>query len=128
MAKAYYTDDELVARMTDKEEVKDVMARHSWYYSNDQRREELCDIWVKSAHYRRTASLANNIGYYVGMEDISNYYVVQHNEIQYARLKAYSDADPSVGYDNLHLGLGFMAHHTVNTPLCYIAEDGKTAK
>lgn len=128
MAKAYFTDDELVARMWDKEAVKDVMARHAYYYSNDQRREELCDIWVKSAHYRRTASLANNFGYYVGMDDISNYYVVQNNQRRYAQLKAYSDADPAIGYNNLNLGLGVMNHHSCNTPLCYIAEDGKTAK
>jgi hypothetical protein len=126
--KAYYTDDELVERLMDKEAVKDLMARHSYYYSNDQRRQELSDIWVSTPHYRRTASLANNFGYYVGMDDISNYYVVQHNTRRYEQLKPYTEADPSIGYDNLHLGLGTMSHHTVNTPLCYIAEDGKTAK
>ena len=128
MEKTFFTDDELVARLWDKEAVKDLMARHAYYYSNDQRREELCDIWVKTPHYRRTASLANNFGYYIGMDDISNYYVVQNNQRRYDQLKPYCEANPEIGYDNLHLGLGVMSHHTSNTPLCYIAEDGKTAK
>ena len=122
--KPYYTDDELIARMWAKETVKDLMARHAHYYSSDLRRQELCDLWVTTPMYRRTASLANNFGYYVGMDEISNYYVVQHTQRRYEQLAAYAD----VPKDNLHLGHGVMSHHTSNTPLCYIAEDGKTAK
>ena len=44
MEKAFFTDDELVARMWDKENVKDLMARHAYYYSNGQRRQELSDL------------------------------------------------------------------------------------
>lgn len=47
--------------------------------------------------YRRTASLANNFGYYVGMDEISNYYVVQHTQRRYEQLAAYAD----VPKDNL---------------------------
>lgn len=126
--KAFFTDDELVLRLWEKEQIKDIMAKHSYYYSNGQRREELADIWVNTPHYRRTASLANNWGYYVGMDDISNYYVVQYNEKCYELLKAYNQADPSIEVNNLNLGRGIMAHHTVNTPICYISQDGRTAK
>ena len=33
------------------------------------------------------------------MEEISNYYVVQLNELRYDQLKPFCEADPSIGYD-----------------------------
>lgn len=126
--KQFYTDDELIIRMWDVEEVKDVMAKHAYYYSAGQRREELVDIWVTKPDHRRTASLGFNNGFYQGLDDISNYYVVQYNELQKERLNPYIQANPDRKYTNLDLGLGVMAHHTSNTPLVYIAEDGRTAK
>jgi hypothetical protein len=128
MEKKFYTDDELIVRMWDKEEVKDVMAKHAFYHTAGQHREELVDIWVTKPENRRTASLGFNTGYYVGMDDISNFYVVQHDQRMYERLKPYCEADPGLEYNNLNLGLGVMEHHTSNTPLVYIAEDGRSAK
>lgn len=128
MAKQFFTDDEQVIRLWDMEQVKDLMSRHSYCLSNDQRRKELNDLWVKLPQNRRTASLALNNGYYVGMDEISNYYVVQNNDLRYEQLKAYCDAHPEIEYNNHNLGIGIMNIHTLNTPVYYISEDGKTAR
>lgn len=123
-----YTDDELVIRLWDKENIQKLMARHAYCYSNDQRREELTSLWVRKPNNMPTASLGHNDGYFVGMDEISRYYVADRNERLYEQLKAYSDADPSVEYSDINLGFGVSNIHTLNTPLIYIAEDRKTAR
>ncbi len=128
MGKQFFTDDELAIRLWDREEVKQVMSKHCYCLTNDQRRRELSELWVKKPQNRRTASLGLNNGFYVGMDEISNYYVVQHNDLRYAQLKAYSDVLPEVDYNNHNLGLGIMNIHNFNTPVYYIAEDGQSAK
>ena len=95
---------------------------------SEERRKELSDLWVRKPQNRRTASLGLNNGYYVGMDEISNYYVVQNNDLRYEQLKAYSDACPEIEYNNLNLNIGIMNLDSLNTPVIYIAEDGKTAK
>lgn len=126
--KQFFTDDELVVRLWDMEQVKDTMSRHCYCLTNDQRRRELSELWVQKPQNRRTASLGLNNGYYVGMDEISNYYVVQNNELRYQQLQAYADADPSIQVNQYNLGLGIMNIHNSNTPVYYISEDGKTAK
>lgn len=128
MAKQFFTDDELAVRLWDLEQVKQTMSRHCYCMTNDQRRKELSELWVTKPQNRRTASLGLNTGYYVGMDDISNYYVVQNNKLRYQQLQAYHDADPSVPVDNFHLGLGIMNIHNYNTPVYYLSEDGRYAK
>ena len=127
-SKPFFTRDEECQRLWELEEIKNIMAKHSYYYSNGQRREELSNLWVTTAQNRKTASLGNNWGYYVGMDDISHYYVVEYTEKLYERLQAYHDADPSVEVNSLNLGKGVMAHHTSTTPLCYISQDGRYAR
>jgi hypothetical protein len=126
--KQFYSDDELVTRLWDKEEIRDLMARHSYYMTNNWRREELNELWVRRYDNRKTASLGNNKGYYVGWEDISNYYVVQNEERRYAALKEYSDARDDVEYSSLNLGIGQMQTHTANTHLVELSDDGLTAQ
>ncbi len=126
--KAFYTDDELITRLWDKEKVRDIMARHSYYMANNWHREELNELWVQRYDNKKTASFGNNFGYYVGMDEISNYYVVQNNERYYQWLKEYSDAREDVEYSSLNLGIGQMRTHTVNTHLVEISDDGLTAQ
>ncbi len=126
--KQFYSDDELVTRLWDKEKVRDLMARHSYYMANNWRREELNELWVRRYDNRKTASLGNNNGYYVGWDEISNYYVVQNEQLRYEQLKAYADVRPDVAYSSLNLGKGQMCTHTVNTHLVELSDDGLTAQ
>ena len=123
-----YTDDELIVRIMDKEAIKKLMARRAFYYANNQRRRELDELWVSTREYRDSASYGRNWGYYVGMDSIANYYVLEHTKKQYADLAAIHENDPSVAVDNQNLGWGCTAFHTVTTPMLYIAGDGKTAR
>lgn len=123
-----YTDDELIVRVMDKEEIKKLMARRAFYYANDQRRRELDELWVNTADLRATASYGRNWGYYVGMDSITNYYVLEHTRKQYQLLEALHEVNPEVEVNNLNLGYGTCSFHTVTTPMIYIAGDGKTAR
>lgn len=123
-----YTDDELIVRIMDKEAIKKLMARRAFYYANNQRRRELDELWVSTREYCDSASYGRNWGYYVGMDSIANYYVLEHTKKQYADLAAIHENDPSVAVDNQNLGWGCTAFHTVTTPMLYIAGDGKTAR
>ena len=123
-----YTDDELIVRIMDKEAIKKLMARRAFYYANNQRRRELDELWVSTREYRDSASYGRNWGYYVGMDSIANYYVLEHTKKQYADLAAIHENDPSVAVDNQNLGWGCTAFHTVTTPMLYIAGNGKTAR
>lgn len=123
-----YTDDELIVRVMDKEEIKKLMARSAFYYANNQRRRELSELWVKTPEYRSSASYGRNWGYYVGMDSIEKYYVIDHEAKQYRDLEAIHSTDSSVAVNNLNLGWGTTAFHTVTTPMLYIAGDGMTAR
>ena len=70
MAKQFFTDDELVERLWDYENVKQLMAKHFYCYAGDLRRQELNDLWVKLPQNRRFASLGVNTGFYTGMEEV----------------------------------------------------------
>lgn len=123
-----FTDDELIVRVMDKEEIKKVLARRAFYYANNQRGRELDELWVKTPEYKASASYGRNWGYYVGMDSIEKYYVTGHQEKQRAALEAIHKNDPSVAVDDKNLGYGCTAFHTVTTPMLYIAGDGKTAR
>ena len=51
-----YTDEELLVRILDKEEIKNLMARRAFYRANQQRRRELDELWVATEEYRKSAS------------------------------------------------------------------------
>ena len=123
-----YTDDELILRIWDKEEIRMLMARRAFYQMNEQRRRELDELWVTGPEYRRTASFGRNWGWYVGMEEIAKYYVVAHNERMYAALREYNAQDPKVAVSRENLGRGYMSAHPVGTPRVVIAGDRKTAR
>ena len=128
MKKQYYSDYERIVRVWDIEEIKDLMSRRMVYNANDQRREELDRLWVTMPQYRKTASIGSNWGYYVGMDEISNYYVVQHAERRQKALDAYCAAHPEIENVPASLGYGCMVNHRVSTPCVVLADDGTTAK
>jgi len=126
--KSYFTEDERVLRVWDIEDIKDLMARRGFYVANDARREELNDLWVTTPEYRKTASLGSNWGYYVGMDDISNYYVVKHNEERQKLLDACCVENPAIKNHRENLGYGCMTFHPVSTALVVLSDDGYTAR
>ena len=118
-----YTDEELLVRILDKEEIKNLMARRAFYQANNQRRREIDELWVTEPELRATASYGRNWGYYVGLQSIENYYVTAHEEKQRAALE-------TLGVEALpeNYGWGCSSFHETTTPMLYIAGDGKTAR
>ena len=126
--KPFYTEDERILRVWDIEDIKDLMSRRGFYVANDMRREELNDLWVTTPKYQKTASLGSNWGYYVGMDEISNYYVVKHVEERQKLLDAYCTTHPEVENRRENLGYGCMSFHPASTPLIVLSGDGYTAR
>ncbi len=126
--KECFSRDELIQRVWAKEQIKDLMCRHSYYYSNEQRREELSRLWVRRNQNRRTASLGSNTGFYVGMDEIIQYYVIKHEKDRYDQLEALHAEKPELAVDSTNLAHGAIELHALNTPLVYIADDGLTAR
>ena len=116
-----YSDQELLARVMAKEEIKNLMARRAFYYANNQRQRELDELWVSTEEYAKTASYGRNWGYYVGMDSIRNYYVAEHERKQREALEALGQPDQAPGW-------GCTAFHETTTPMLYISGDGKTAR
>ena len=107
--KREYTDDELIRRVTDIEEIKKVANKRVYYMINEWRDQELKNLWVAEPQHQATASFGKNTGYYVGMEAIRGYYVTKHAA-------------------DLGDGVGSMNAHPISTGLVELAGDGKTAK
>lgn len=127
-SKPYYTDHELICRVWDVEMIKCLVHRRVYYIANEMRREELNELWVTGAVARETASFGRNWGYYVGMDEISNYYVVEHEKKRQAHLDAICAANPLIENKRENLSIGCLTHHPVSTGLVELAGDGKTAK
>lgn len=106
--KKQYTEDEMIVRIWDKEEIRKLMSRRSFYIANEWRRKELDELWVRSEEYRATASFGANWGYYVGMDEIARWYVIERSE--------------------KYLDKGLSVFHPINTPYIRLAGDGKTAR
>ena len=118
-----YTDEELVVRLWDKEIIKDLMTRRCYYKQNDWREKELKELWVSGEELKKTASLANNLGYFVGMDDISTYYVDGIAEKRREQLALTRKQIPGAEY-----GTGVMNAHTFHTIMVELSGDGKTAR
>ncbi len=103
MYKKDYTDEELIARVWDIEEIKKLVYKRGVYIANDWRERELDELWVKKPENQKTASFGKNIGWYVGMENIRAWYGKTH-------------------------GAGYLAFHPASTGLVELAGDGQTAK
>ena len=103
MFKREYTDDELIRRVWDVEEIKKLVYKRGVYIANDWRKRELDELWVQEPEHQKTASFGKNIGWYVGMDNIRAWYEKKH-------------------------GAGYLAFHPASTGLVELAGDGKTAK
>lgn len=114
-----YSNEQLIARVWDVEEIKKVVHKRVYYIAGDRRQEELDDLWVSLADNKKTASFGRNWGYYVGMDEIKKYYVDSHNGKLSIQQKDNGAAGPNVG--NLY-------SHPASTGLVRLAGDGKTAK
>lgn len=126
--KKIYTDEEMLRRVWAIEEIKQLMSRRAFYIANDQRREEIDRLWVAESQNRKTASFGRNWGYYVGMDSITNYYVVRHNERRKKELAAYQQQRPELNLTEKDLGIGSFVSHPAGTPALRLAGDGKTAR
>lgn len=118
-----YTDDELVVRLWDKEEIKDLMSRRCYYKQNDWRQRELKELWVTDKLNQESASLSNNLGYFVGMADITKYYVDGIREKRQAQLELVKKTRPDAQYGN-----SVMNAHTYHTVMVELSGDGKYAR
>ncbi len=123
MMNSRYTNEELVTRLWDKEEIKDLMSRRCYYKQNDWRQKELDELWVSHEDHRASASLANNLGYFVGMGDIKRYYVDGIAEKRAAQLEMVRDS-----YPDAECGNSVMNAHTYHTVMVELSGDGKTAR
>lgn len=103
MFKREYTDDELIRRVWDVEEIKKLVYKRGVYIANDWRARELDELWVKEPEHQKTAAFGKNIGWYVGMDNIRAWYDKKHGD-------------------------GYMAFHPASTGLVELAGDGATAK
>lgn len=123
-----FSRDEQVRRVWDRECVVQTINRHRYYYGNNERRRELSELWVRLPEHRETASLGFNNGFYVGMDEIARHYVADREDFLYEKLRPYCEADPGLEFSRRNLGLGVGGVFTCNTPLVYIADDGRSAR
>ena len=124
----FYTEEELIDRVWDREKIQAVMAKRAFLSANENRREEINTLWVREPEHQNTASLGKNWGYYIGIDNIIKYYVVAHHEKGMEQLKKIAEANPSISdnFENYHYGC--TSFHPLSTPLIEIAGDGNTAK
>ena len=123
-----YTDEELIQRVWDVEEIKKLINKRVIYIANEMRKEELNDLWVQNPEHKKTASCGRNTGYYTGMDAIHDYYVVHHQKEREKQLKKLHAANPAISDIPQNLHIGCLSNHPVSTGLVELAGDGKTAK
>ena len=97
-----YTDDELIRRVWDVEEIKKLANKRVYYQINQWADKELDELWTSQC--RDTASFGSNTGFYVTLDSIRKWYATR----------------PS--------GTGVLSSYPVSTGLVELAGDGKTAK
>lgn len=120
-----FTMEEKFSRVLDSDACRDAAYRNIAYYNNEMRAKAMDELWVQKPENRETASYGAPWGFYVGMDAIRSWYVDKHNERREEQLAAYKAADPSFEGG---LNTGVSVFRTINTPVIYIAEDGKTAQ
>lgn len=52
-----YTDEELIQRVWDVEEIKKLIHKRVIYIANEMRKEELNDLWVQDPNHQKTGFL-----------------------------------------------------------------------
>lgn len=106
MSKKEFTDLELITRVWDQENIRDLMGRWAYYEAANRRAEALERFWVQKPENQKTASFGRNWGFLQGMEAIRAYYL-----------------------DRNRFGApGTALMHPLSTKLLCLAEDGETAQ
>ena len=101
-----FSDEELIARVWDQEEIRNLISRFTYYEAGNRRAEALDAFWVQQPKHQATASYGRNWGFIRGMDEIRAYYV--------DRCRFGAD------------GTGMM--HPFSTKLVCEADDGMTAQ
>jgi hypothetical protein len=104
--KKQFTDEELIERVWDAENIKKVASRFAYYEAANEREKSISDLWVSQPENMATASFGRNWGYIVGMDKIEDYYV-NHNRFG---------------------AVGTMTMKPFTSKLIVEADDGKTAQ
>lgn len=104
-----YTNEQLAERIYDREMIKQLICRHSYYLSNGQAEQAISELWVTDPVAQRSAALGYNNGWYIGIEEIRRHLVDDYN----GRVDGKK---------------GVMEMNTITTPLVYISDDGKSAR
>ena len=123
-----FSDDEQIRRVWDMEEVKDLMARRAYMYMQDMRRQEIEMLWVQKPENRETAVFGSNWGFYLGLDNISAWYVGEHGNLRQKQLDEIVKNDPTVENKPENLGFGSAIAAPLSTALVEIAGDGRTAQ
>ena len=126
--KKQFTDEELMQRVTDVMEIRNVMGRHAYYHAKGMHQQELKEIWVQKPENQATASFGQNWGYNVGMERIDAYYGKGSVENYQKDLEELAAFDPNVEVKEENLGIGSLVIHMLTAPYIEVAGDGKTAQ
>ena len=106
-----YDEKNTMWRVWAVEQIKDLMSRRAMYSANEDRAQELDELWVSQPDHQATASFGRNYGYYVGLDEIRSYYVDTHQE----RIDALN-------------GVGYMECHPVCSPYVQLSDDGQSAR
>lgn len=104
--KREFTDEKLIARVWDQEEIRNLISRFTYFEAANRREEALKRFWVERPEHQATASFGRNWGFLVGMDQIRDYYVGR----------------------NRFGGVGTALMHPLSTKLVCQAEDGQTAQ
>ncbi|MCD8087137.1 MAG: nuclear transport factor 2 family protein [Oscillospiraceae bacterium] len=98
-----YSEDELMRRIWDIEDIRDLMSRRSFYCTGGQWSRELNELWVSAPEYVSAASFGGNWGFYCGMESIRRFYESSYRSASFCS-------------------------RCVNTPLVILSDDGASAR
>lgn len=109
MTEKGFTNEQLVNRIYDREMIKQLICRHSYYLSNGEAQRAIDELWVSDPITQRSAALGVNNGWYMGMDEIYRHLVID-----------------SANRIEGKTGIGGM--DTITTPLLYISDDGKSAR
>lgn len=129
----FMTMPEMVRRIYDVQEIKNIMSKHAYFHAIGKHEEEMETIWVQNPENQKTMSFGQNQGFWVGYTSIYDAYVTGHQGMWESGLDSYIashaeladeiESDPSKYY-----GVGELIMHPLTTPIIEVAADGKTAK